>query len=72
METNTRGQTTPSSLGIEDDERYVEEADNFITRNRDALNMSIARSRDQLSRGQAAKETIDDVVEEGRARFQRR
>jgi uncharacterized coiled-coil DUF342 family protein len=70
METNTRGQLNSSLLRIEDDERHVEQADDFIARNRDALNDSISRSRHQVSEGRVARKAINELIEEGRTHLE--
>lgn len=57
-----------------DDIRACEEyfADQFIARNRDALNESIRRGREELARGDILSTTIDDIIAEGRTKFTRR
>jgi len=57
---------------IEDDERHRDLVDDFIARNRDALNDSIRRSRRELARGERSTKTIDDIVAEGRKRHTKR
>lgn len=54
-----------------DDIRACEEyfADQFIARNRDALNESIRRGREELARGDVPSTTIDDIIQEGRKKF---
>lgn len=51
---------------IEDDERHRDEVDGFLSRNRDALNASIRRSRKELAEGKTSTKTIDDIIAEGR------
>ena len=57
---------------IEDDERHREQVDDFVTRNRDALNDSIRRSRRELARGEPSSKTIGDIIAEGRKRSAKR
>jgi len=51
---------------VEDDERHRGDADGFLTRNRDALDASIRRSRKQIAEGEISSKTIDDIITEGR------
>jgi hypothetical protein len=53
---------------VEDDERHRGEVDDFVGRNREALNASIRRSRKQLAEGDMPPDTIDDIIAEGRRR----
>lgn len=57
---------------IEDDERHAVDVDDFIARNRDALNESIRQSRKQVSKGKVSRKTIDELIAEGRARNDRK
>jgi len=54
---------------VEDDERYRDEMDAFIARNRDALNDSIRRGRKEFAEGKMSSRTIDDIIAEGRKKF---
>jgi antitoxin ParD1/3/4 len=54
---------------VEDDERYRDEMDAFIARNRDALNASIRRGRKEVAEGKMSSRTIDDIIAEGRKKF---
>ena len=51
---------------VEDDERHRDEADGFLSRNRDTLNASIRRSRKELAEGNISSKTINDIITEGR------
>jgi hypothetical protein len=53
---------------VEDDERHADETDAFITRNRDALNDSLRRSRKEIADGKVSKKTVGEIISEGRAR----
>ncbi len=57
-----------SSLPVEADERYQGEVDAFIERNRDALNESIERSREEFKKGVVSTRTIGDIIADGRRR----
>ncbi len=54
---------------VEDDERYRDEVDAFIARNRDALNASIRRGRKEVTEGDLPTDTIEDIIAEGRRRY---
>jgi hypothetical protein len=58
-----------SALAVEDDERHSDQTDEFIRRNRDALNESIERSRKEVSAGKVSRKSIDDIVAEGRRKY---
>jgi hypothetical protein len=58
---------TPT-LPVEDDERHTHDVDEFVSRNRDALDESITRSRKEVASGKVSTKTIDDIVSEGRKR----
>ena len=51
---------------VEDDERHRGQVDDFISRNREALNSSLRRSRKQVAEGDVSSKTIDDIISEGR------
>jgi predicted RNase H-like nuclease (RuvC/YqgF family) len=53
---------------IEDDERHREAVDDFVTRNRDALNNSIRRSRQEVADGKYSRKSLGDIIAEGRKR----
>ena len=50
------------------DERRQSEVDGFITRNRDELNTSIRRSREEVGGGVQSTRTIGDIISDGRKR----
>jgi len=56
------------ALPIEADERHQDEVDRFISRNRDALNESIRRSRKEVDQGVHSKRTIGELIADGRRR----
>jgi predicted RNase H-like nuclease (RuvC/YqgF family) len=55
-------------LSVEDDERHSDQVDDYISRNRDALNESIRKSRKELAEGKVSKKSISDIIAEGRRR----
>ncbi len=55
-----------TSLPVEDDERHSDQVDDYIARNRDALNASISKSRKELAEGKVSTKSIDDIIAEGR------
>jgi hypothetical protein len=59
---------TGAPLPIEADERHQDEVDAFVSRNRDALNESIRRSRQEIGEGVYSKRTIDELIADGRRR----
>ncbi|MBI3676855.1 MAG: hypothetical protein HY243_09600 [Proteobacteria bacterium] len=59
------------AVPIEDDKRHRDQTDTYITRNRDALNDSIRRSREEIAQGKSSSKTIDDIVTAGRRRHTR-
>jgi len=59
-------------LAIEDDERHRENVDNYISRNRDALNSSIRKSRREVAEGKVSSKSVDSIIAEGRQRHLRR
>jgi hypothetical protein len=63
--------TDVHTLPVEDDERRAHEVDEFVSRNRDALNESITRSRKEVAEGNFSTKTIGDIVVEGRERHGR-
>ena len=50
---------------VEADERYQAEVDTFISRNRDELNASIRRSREEVAGGAHAERSIDEIIADG-------
>lgn len=58
----------PPVPAVEADERYHAEVETFIARNRDDLDGSIRRSREELGRGVQAGRTIDEIIADGRKR----
>lgn len=63
--------TKSAALPIEADERHESEVDDFIGRNRAALNKSIRQSRKELAEEVASTRTIDQIVAAGRSRHKR-
>jgi len=59
-------------VAIEDDERHADDVGEYLARNRDGLNVSIAKSRAEISKGKISTKSVDDIVAEGRARFSKR
>ncbi len=57
-----------SALDVSADERHQDDVDLVIARNRDALNASIRRGREEIARGVKASRTIDDIISDGRKR----
>lgn len=57
-----------AGLPIEDDERYRDQVDGYIARNRDALNESLRRARQEFAEGKVSTKSFDDIVAEGRKR----
>lgn len=66
-----RGPRPPTALPVEADELAQGALDDFVVRNRDALNESIARSRAEVTEGVEASRTIDEIVRDGRRRHPR-
>jgi hypothetical protein len=64
--------TVPPVLAVEDDERHAAQVDDYIVRNRDALNASIKRSRAEVAEGKVSTKSIDDLIADGRRRHARR
>jgi len=60
------GATPRPPLPVEDDERHRGDADGFLTRNRNALDASIRRSRKEIAEGKISSKTIDDIITDGR------
>ncbi|MGD0865012.1 MAG: hypothetical protein ABSA49_05600 [Rhizomicrobium sp.] len=58
-----------AGLPIEDDERHRDQVDGYVARNRDALNESIRRSRQEFVEGKISAKTFDDIIAEGRKRL---
>jgi hypothetical protein len=58
-------------LAVEDDERHRDDVDDYISRNRDALNSSIRKSRREIAEGKASLKTINTIIAEGRRRHLR-
>lgn len=53
---------------VEADERHQTDVDAFIGRNRDELNESIRRSRQEVGGGEQSTRTIDEIISDGRKR----
>jgi hypothetical protein len=60
-----------ATLPIEDDERHAADVDDYINRNREALNASIRRSRREIAEGKVSSKSIDAIIAEGRRRHSR-
>jgi hypothetical protein len=60
-----------ASLPIEDDERHRDQVDGYVARNRDALNESIRRARQEFAEGKISTKSFDDIIAEGRKRHTR-
>jgi antitoxin ParD1/3/4 len=58
-----------ASLPIEDDERHRYQVDGYVARNRDALNESIRRTRQEFAEGKISAKSFDDIIAEGRKRL---
>lgn len=54
---------------VEVDERHQGDVDTFVERNRDELNASIGRSREEVRRGIKSTRTIGHIIEDGRKRY---
>ena len=65
------GESVRPLPAVEDDERYRDEVDAFVARNRDALNASIHRGRKEVAEGNLPTDTIEDIIAEGRKRFRK-
>lgn len=57
-----------AQLAVEDDERYGDEIDAYVARNREALNKSIVNGRKELAAGTISTKSIEDIIAEGRRR----
>lgn len=44
--------------------------DAWVDRNRDALKVALQEARDQIARGEVSTLDIEDIIAEGRARFE--
>jgi len=60
-----------SDVSIEDDERYRDQVDGYISRNRDSLNASIRKSRKEIAEGRVSSKSIGEIISEGRRRHSR-
>ena len=58
-------------ISIEDDERYRDHVDGYISRNRDVLNASIRKSRKEIAEGRVSSKSIGEIISEGRRRHGR-
>jgi hypothetical protein len=67
----TKARKKSAALPIEADERHENQVDEFIARNRPALNKSIRQSRKELAEGVHSSRTFDQIVAEGRGRHKR-
>ena len=66
-----RGRTARPILPIEDDERHLGHVDDYVSRNRDALNASIQRSRKEIAEGKVSSKSIETIIAEGHRRHTR-
>jgi len=58
----------PPTLDVGADERHQDDVDKVIARNRDALNASIRKGREEMAGGAQATRTINDIIADGRKR----
>ena len=58
-------------VSIEDDERHVDDVGDYIRRNRDALNASIKRSRNEIAKGKYSEKSMSDIIARGKARHRK-
>jgi uncharacterized protein (DUF433 family) len=56
---------------LEDQERYRQRVDEYITRHRDMLNESIRKGREELAAGNLSVRSMDEVIADGRRRNQK-
>ena len=63
-----RAKSASDAVSIEDDERHIDDVTDYIRRNRDALNASIKRSRDEIANGKHSKKNVSEIISEGKAR----
>jgi hypothetical protein len=61
-----------ADVAIEDDERHIDQVDDFISRNSDVLNESIRRSRSEVAAGRSSRKSISKMIAEGNARFSKK
>jgi hypothetical protein len=66
-----RRRAATAALPVEDDERYLAEVNDYITRNRESLNESIRRSRKELAEGKYSKQSIEEIIAKGHRRHGR-
>jgi hypothetical protein len=64
--TQAATRTAKSLLPIEDDENHHGDVENFVARNRDALNASIRKSRREIAAGKTSSKDVDAIIAEGR------
>ena len=57
-----RSRAARPGLPIEDDERHLPQGDDYVSRNRDALNASIQRSRKEISEGKVSSKSIETII----------
>jgi hypothetical protein len=60
-----------ASFPIEDDERHRDQVDGYVARNRNALNESIRRARQEFAEGKVSTKSFSDIIAEGRKRHTR-
>jgi hypothetical protein len=66
-----RNHKDATALPVEADELAQDDLDDFVARNRDSLNQSIRRSREEVAAGAVASRTIEDIIKDGRLRHRR-
>jgi len=66
-----RSQPSSDAVSIEDDERHVDDVGEYIRRNRDALNASIERARNEIARGKHSKRKMSEIIAEGKSRHRK-
>lgn len=60
--------TTRPAAPVEDDERHTTELNDYVTRNRRALNASLDQARAEFAAGKVSKKSVKDIIAEGRRR----
>jgi hypothetical protein len=58
----------PPRPAVEAEARHEADLDGFVGRNRDALNASIRRSREELGQGVHSGRTVGAIIADGRKR----
>lgn len=71
MTAKTSAKSMPSRAAmpaVKADERHQADVDTFVVRNREALNTSIRRSRDEVENGVRSTRGVADIIADGRKR----